>query len=127
MELEIKKQAAALALAFLWGAGVGLMYDLLRPLRRRSGRIMESLLDVLFCLLAFVAAFLLGQYTYRGLGLWELLGLVLGFAAYMHSLSPGFLKLTEGILGLFSSIFSCAVRALKKSHDFLKNFFPNKQ
>lgn len=128
MELELEKQAIALAEAFLCGAGVGAVYDLLRPLRRRSGKILENTLDALFCLLAFASAFLLGQHTYKGrLGLWELLGMTLGFAAYMGSLSPWFLRLIETILELFSSIFLRAMKALKKSHDFLKNFFPNKQ
>lgn len=124
MELEIEKQALALAEALLCGMGVGVIYDLLRPFRHRSGAILQNLLDALFCTLTFSMAFLYGQHTYKGrLGIWELLGLVLGFGMYMHYISPCFLKVINGFLGLFSSFFSWLNSLIKKSHDFLKLCF----
>ena len=38
MEIRVGEQALALALAFGLGLGTGLMYDMLRPLRRRGGK-----------------------------------------------------------------------------------------
>ena len=38
MEIRVGEQALALALALLLGLGTGLLYDMLRPLRRRGGK-----------------------------------------------------------------------------------------
>ena len=38
MEIAVGAQALGLVLAFVMGAGMGVLYDVLRPLRRRSGR-----------------------------------------------------------------------------------------
>ena len=57
MELPVGLQLRELALALALGAGLGLLYSLLRPLRR--GRLLTSITDflyvlaVLLCLLAF--------------------------------------------------------------------------
>ena len=48
MELPVALQLRELELSLALGAGLGLVYDLLRPLRR--GRIFTALWDGLWCL-----------------------------------------------------------------------------
>lgn len=128
MELEIKKQAWALALAVMCGAGLGLVYDMLRPFRYRAGKTFQVLLDALFALLAFAAAFLYGQFTYKGrLGLWEILGLALGFGLYMQTASSLFLRIINCWIALFSAFLGRIKELLKKSRDFLKFYFQKEQ
>ena len=54
MEIAVGAQALGLALAFVMGAALGVLYDMLRPLRRRSGRGGAAALDVLYMLLCGV-------------------------------------------------------------------------
>ena len=98
-EMGIHPSAQALELleALLLGVGLGLGYDLLRPPRRRSGRLGGSLLDLLFALLAGAAAFLSAMNSSGGrTGLWELSATLLGFLLYLYALSPAVLPLLEG-------------------------------
>ena len=98
-EMGIRPSAQALELleALLLGVGLGLGYDLLRPPRRRSGRLGGSLLDLLFALLAGAAAFLSAMNNSGGrTGLWELSATLLGFLLYLYALSPAVLPLLEG-------------------------------
>ena len=79
MEIDMGRQGLCLLAALLSGAGCGLAYDLLRPLRR----LRCSTADGLFALLCFVVAFLLGQGVCGGrLGIFELGCLGLGFWGY---------------------------------------------
>ena len=89
MEIELMDQLRALLLSVALGALTGLLYDLLRPPRRRTGRAAGALLDLLFCLLAGIGAFLYGMSAGNGrLGLWDLTGVLTGFLLYLHILSP---------------------------------------
>lgn len=88
MELDIGAQALGLALAFVMGAAMGAMYDVLRPLRRRSGRGGAAVLDVLYMLVCGALAFVFAMGAGSGrLGVWELGSTLTGFAGYMHTLS----------------------------------------
>ncbi len=58
MGVQLERQLWALLLALALGAAAGLLYDLLRPPRRRTGPRLGALLDVLFCLLSGCGAFL---------------------------------------------------------------------
>ena len=79
--------AAGLLTALLLGAGMGLLYDLLRPLRHRAGR-MVPLLDIAFALLAGIGAFLFAMSAETGrLGLWDLTVMLLGFLLWLYFLS----------------------------------------
>ena len=80
------RSAAALFLALLLGAAIGLLYDLLRPLRRRAGR-MAPLFDGLFSLLSGFGAFCYAMTADSGrLGTWELAALLLGFLTWEYVL-----------------------------------------
>ena len=64
MELPVLTQLRELLYALAVGAGLGLCYDLLRPLRR--GRWTTGLTDLIYCLLTL--ATLLGFALYAGRG-----------------------------------------------------------
>ena len=70
MEVEISRQGLCLLLALLTGAGCGIVYDILSPLRK----LRCTTADALFALCCFVAAFLLGQGACGGkLGVFEVM------------------------------------------------------
>ena len=85
VSLQLLRLLAALAL----GAGGGLLYDLLRPLRRDRGRAAELAADGLFCLTMGAAAFVFAMSSPSGrLGQWEIASVSCGFLAWLHLLSP---------------------------------------
>ena len=130
-EMGIRPSAQALELleALLLGVGLGLGYDLLRPPRRRSGRLGGSLLDLLFALLAGAAAFLSAMNSSGGrTGLWELSATLLGFLLYLYALSPAVLPLLEGwcrvmfnTMRLFKKIEKNLWQSAKKTFQTRKN------
>ena len=63
MALSIRAQGLSLLLALGAGAALGLLYDLLRPLRRRSR---DGLWDLLFCAAAAACCFLLAMREENG-------------------------------------------------------------
>lgn len=80
-------EAALLLPALLLGIGLGLLYELLRPARRSTGK-GAAWADVLFALLAGAAAFALAMCAPDGrLGLWSLTAALLGFLLQLHLLS----------------------------------------
>ena len=62
MELPIALQALQFAISGAAGLGLGLIYDLLRALRRRNRRLAVPL-DLLFCLVALLLVLLLALCT----------------------------------------------------------------
>ncbi len=80
------RSAAALLPALLLGTAIGLLYDLLRPLRRRAGRA-APVFDALFTLLSGLGAFCYAMASDSGrLGVWELAAMLLGFLAWEYVL-----------------------------------------
>lgn len=61
MENPIGAEMALLAATFLTGLGLGALYDLLRTLRERGGRLRAFALDAFFCICFAAALFLLGM------------------------------------------------------------------
>lgn len=66
MELPIALQALQFAISGAAGLGLGLIYDLLRALRRRNRRL-AILLDLLFCAMALLLFLLLALYPGHGI------------------------------------------------------------
>lgn len=126
METSLTDQALALLLALGLGTGLGLLYDLLRPPRRRSGRMLAGLLDLLFALAAGAAVFVYAMSAGSGrLGLWELTAALLGFLFYLHVLSPALLPLLELPYRVMEKTMRSCKKNGKKLADSAKKFFPN--
>ncbi len=112
--------------ALLLGLALGLIYDLLRPPRRRLGRLCAALLDMLFALCAGAAAFLYAMRALSGrLGLWELSASALGFLLYLHMLSPLFYPLFSGCFGFLCRIFGSYKKLCVKFRISAKKYFQN--
>ena len=105
-----------LLLALLTGAATGLIYDLLRPLRRRSGRAGSAVLDVLFALCAGTAAFVFAMSAPGGrLGMWELTLILAGFIAYMYTLSSRIYPVAGSMSELLIRLFGQIKKFYKKN------------
>ena len=75
-------------LSFALGALWGLFYDLIRPFRRRCGRVGRGATDALFCLLAAASLFAFAMGAGNGrLGQWELCFALAGFLSWLYTLS----------------------------------------
>ena len=125
MEIRVEEQALALALAFGLGLGTGLLYDLLRPLRRRGGKLLAAAADAVFALVSAFLLFLFAMQADNGrLGTWELAAALLGFLLYMHALSPVMLPVLESLYQLTGKSLRSLEKNLKKIQNLLKRLFP---
>ncbi len=88
METSVSSQAAAMGLAAVIGAILGLAYDMLSPLRRRVGRVASALLDLTFSVLSGIAAFMYAMGAGEGrLGICQLGAMTAGFLLYIYTVS----------------------------------------
>ena len=125
MGTPLRTQALRLVLALLLGLGEGLLYDLLRPPRRRLGRC-AALPDLLFSLCAGLLAFLFAMGAGSGrLGLWDLTGMLLGFLLYMYTLSPPLLRLFTAELDFCARVMGGCKKRINKLGISAKNRFQN--
>lgn len=124
MEIEIRRQALLLLLAFAIGTGAGLLYDLLRPPRWLFGRAAAYLLDALYCLAVGAGLFAYAMAAGEGrLGQWELAAALLGFLCYLHLFSPVLLPpLGKAADGVGRGVGWLGKRA-KKFGKNIKKFF----
>ena len=112
---SIEGQALELLVFLLGGALLGLMYDMLRPIRRAAGR-GGGALDVLFCALGGALFFALAMRTGSGrMGTWSLAAATVGFCMYMQALSAL-------LLPVFAAIDAAAVRAWQGCKKVIKKF-----
>lgn len=126
MGVPLGVQGLRLLLAAVQGLGTGLLYDLLRPLRRRAGRVAAAAADVLFALLAGIGAFLFAMGAGSGrLGQWELAAMLLGFLLYLRLLSPAVLPLVDGGEALAFRIVERYKKSRIKFLFLLKKHFQN--
>ena len=125
MGLPIRAQALSLLLALGTGAALGLLYDLLRPIRRR-GR--DAVWDVLFCAASSSLCFLLALREETGrLAGGQLLGGLLGFCLYLHLLSPLFLPTLERCALFWEQNWKSMKDRFKKRQLFRKKLFQNQK
>ncbi len=126
VETSLRAQLLSLLPALLLGMGLGLLYDLLRPPRRRMGPGPGALLDLLFALLAAAAAFGNAMGSSGGrLGLWEAACLSAGFLFYGFALSPVLQPLVELPWRVMENIIRSSKKVCKKLLDSTKKSFPN--
>lgn len=124
MELEIGRQALGLLMSFMLGALLGLMYDALRPLRRRCRATGAALIDTLYALCALIAAFSFAMGAANGrMGVWELIFIFLGFSAYIQLLSEHIYPVFNGAVKFIEKISSLAKNFIKKIAKLAKILF----
>jgi len=89
MGVTIGAQTISFAAAALDGLVAGLLYDLLRVIRRGGGRAVGLVCDLVFCLFCTGSLFLIGMaFCEGGLGIWECCGFLALFALYLMGVSP---------------------------------------
>lgn len=124
MELEISRQALSLLCFFGLGLTLGLVYDLLRPIRYLSRLALAA--DILFCAAGAGACFYLAMASGRA-GVWEIMAAGLGFCLYINLASPVILPIVLEISGLISRLFYSLGKKYKKFALIVKKFFTNEQ
>lgn len=124
MGLDPRRELRQLAAAWALGLALGFVYDLLRPPRRRFGAALAALLDLIFGLVAALAAFLFAMSAGEGrLGLWEIAASLLGFLLYLYNLSPFFYPIWDRLLDFLCSIMeSCKKFCVNFRNSAKKNF-----
>lgn len=86
MSVSVYEQARALTAALAAGGGLGLLFDLLRPLRRQAGAFRRLLSDGLFLTLSGLWLLLTGRLA--GMDLRFLCGAAAGICFYLWSSHP---------------------------------------
>lgn len=122
MEVSISAQLSELIRFAALGLGLGLLYDLLRPMRY-SGR-GALLWDGLFCAAAAAGCFVLSMARGR-LGIWSMGSALLMFCMYINFLSP---LLLPAFLGTFKTMHifrHFIVEKAEKLQKLVKKFFTN--
>ena len=128
MEISLSKQAAALGAAFVLGVLLGLMYDFIRPFRRRASAGAALCMDVIYGLCSGCAVFLYVMAAPGGrLGLWELTVTLFGFLGYTWTLSDIVYRLTDGIYSIVAGFAARLKNILKKFRNMTKLCFQNVQ
>ncbi len=108
--------------AFLLGTGAGLLYDIFRPLRAHRGRAAGIILDIIFALACGISLFIFAMASDDcRLGLWQLTASLLGFLAYLYSLS----RIFEPALNTVYEYLSCFKRKIKKILKKIQNSAKN--
>ena len=115
MGQSIEGQSLELLAFLLGGAMLGLVYDMLRPIRRAAGR-GGGALDVLFCAAGGALFFLLAMRSESGrMGTWSLTAAAVGFCMYMHTLSAV-------LLPAFTAVDTAAAGAARGCKKVIKKF-----
>ena len=123
MSVDLRVQSLSLLLACALGAALGLLYDLMRPVRRHGS---STLWDVLFCLCAASGAFLYAMRSPGGmLGTAEILLCGLGLLSYFHLLSPFCLPLFVKLDRAIGAIWIFTQNLGKKVALSAKKLFQN--
>ncbi|MBR0208967.1 MAG: hypothetical protein IJQ43_08725 [Oscillospiraceae bacterium] len=89
MGVAIGAQMISIAASALCALLAGLLYDLLRTVRRGGGRARGVICDLVFCLFCTGAMFLTGMVFCGGRpGFWEPFAFLAVFALYLFGVSP---------------------------------------
>ena len=132
MTVDIARQLQGLCRAVLLGGALGVLYDLMRIVRRRVPvPLLGAVLDFLFWAAAVTALFLFSHESWNGqIRLYGALFCMLGGAAYFWGISPpvmGFLflltDLAARILGILTSPVRILGRVFKRFGKFAKTSF----
>ena len=133
MELPISMQLQEAAASLLFGAVLGLVYDLMRAVRIKAGGPAVHILDILYCAFAAMAMFTLGIASGEG-RLRVFMAIIAAAGAGLYFISFGRLVFPAAcyLVGLISRlIVFCLIpikllsKPLKKCLFFFKNIFQN--
>ena len=136
MTTDVALQVQSLCRAVLLGGALGVVYDLMRVIRRRCPRpLLGGALDLLFWLGATAALFRFSHDAWNGqVRLYGALFCLLGGCAYFWGISPLVVALGMALAGLlrrFLGILAVPVRVLgrifKRFGKILKNTFLSKK
>ena len=136
MHTQVSQQAAACALALLVGVGAGILYDVLRAVRRRfKSAAVTAVCDVLFCVVCFVVLFFYGMTAGGGKQrVFYIAVACVGGAVYFLTVSRFLLRfwlkmLELGLkgLGFAAKPFKMVVKGAKKCTNFAKNNFQKRK
>ena len=123
MGQSIEGQALELLAFLLGGAMLGLVYDMLRPIRRAAGR-GGGALDVLFCAAGGALFFLLAMRTGSGrMGTWSLAAAAVGFCMYMQTLSAVLLPAFTAVDTAAAGAARGCKKVIKKFRKYAKSIF----
>lgn len=132
MEISVAGQAAVFTGAVVLGLGVGLLYDLMRLLRRYIRLpLLGSVLDLLFWSITTAALFYFVIAVGDGkVRIYVLLAVLGGAAAYFFALSEWILSLGDLLADGMVALFRCVLfpiqlvgQIIKKIRKKLKNLF----
>ena len=114
MGVTIGAQTISVTAAALCGLTAGLLYDMLRVLRRGGGRTAGFVCDLAFCLFCTLSLFRVGMAFCEGrLGVWECSGFLALFALYILGVSPS-------VVPLFGILREKCEKILKKQQKTAK-------
>jgi len=128
----MREELCRLGIALVMGACAGLMYDMLRPVRRKCRKTVGMGLDILYSMLCGMMIFMYAMSADTGkLGLWELVAALTGFLLYLNSLSPPILTLftkgldmlcsvCAGLRAMFSKIAGKLKSLVQKALDIIQ-------
>lgn len=119
MEISVRLQLVQLAVSFASGMALGFVYDILRVIRRRSGK--NALADALFSLTVLTVLFVLGMSIGGGALNWAMaVFAALGFAFYMAVLSTVLLLLLNRAADMLAKLVKTCMKPVKKVINFLE-------
>lgn len=113
MDMVLLIEIRVFFLCGLCGIACGIIYDLIRILRRtlKVGNIMTFLLDILFWILCAILIFFMLFYANYGRARWyEVAGLLLGAASYFVSVSG---MVVDGGVMFLKTLLKCGYIVLK--------------
>lgn len=134
--VDMAAQVRAVCQAVLLGGGLGVVYDLMRVVRRRVPLgWLGSVLDLLFWTAATATLFVFSHGAWGGeIRLYGAAFFMLGGWAYFWGLSPLVLgvalaavRVLELVLGILTAPARAAGRLLKRIAKKVKNIFPFKE
>ncbi len=124
MNISVSKEAFVFLCSTLSGAGIFLLYDLFRVLRKNAGAggLFTAISDGLFWQLAFVFMFFVIFDVNNGIvRFYEIVGALLGALCYGLTLSPPILRLLDAFMAFFSKFFKVFLKILLTPLIFMYN------
>ena len=107
MGVSISAQTISITASALGGLIAGLLYDLLRTVRRGRSRAAGVICDLVFCVFCTGAMFLIGM------AFWEPFGFVSSFCLYLFGISPS-------IVPFFGTLWEKSGENIKKLDKIVK-------